>query len=311
MGTSYEVQFISLEAAVSDAFIENEIEKLLEELDRGIFTTYSVDSELSHVNQFPLYLPVPVSKHLLSVLDLSKEISELSGGAFDITVAPLVNLWGFGPEAHNIFSELPSELAINEAMLKVGLDNLVIDEGASQVTKTADITLDLSGVAKGYAVDQVANLLSDLKVESYFIEVGGEIKIKGLKPDNQEWIPAIEAPVYGSSQLYALLRSLGETISLAGSGDYRNYYERGGVRYSHEIDPRTGKPITHNLAAVFVIDESAARADALATAFMVLGPREAQELILQEEIKALLIFRIENSQFQSFISDGFSRYLAK
>jgi thiamine biosynthesis lipoprotein len=196
-------------------------------------------------------------------------------------------------------------------MLKVGLDNLVIDEGASQVTKTADITLDLSGVAKGYAVDQVANLLSDLKVESYFIEVGGEIKIKGLKPDNQEWIPAIEAPVYGSSQLYALLRSLGETISLAGSGDYRNYYERGGVRYSHEIDPRTGKPITHNLAAVFVIDESAARADALATAFMVLGPREAQELILQEEIKALLIFRIENSQFQSFISDGFSRYLVK
>ena len=311
MGTSYEVQFISLEAAVSDAFIENEIEKLLEELDREIFTTYSLDSELSHVNQFPLYSPVSVSKHLLSVLELSKEISELSGGAFDITVGPLVNLWGFGSEAHNIFSELPSELAIKEAMLKVGLDNLVIDEAASQVTKTADIALDLSGVAKGYAVDQVANLLGDLNVESYFIEVGGEIKIKGLKPNNQEWIPAIEAPVYGSSQLYALLRSLGETISLAGSGDYRNYYERGGVRYSHEIDPRTGKPITHNLAAAFVIDESAARADALATAFMVLGPSEAQELILQEEIKALLIFRIENSQFQSFISDGFSRYLAK
>jgi thiamine biosynthesis lipoprotein len=311
MGTSYEVQYVSPGLIQSDAFVEKEIARLLEELDRKIFTTYSPNSELSRFNQAPVNLPLSVSEHLLAVLRLSKEIFELSDGAFDITVAPLVNLWGFGPEKHDSFFELPPEIALEEVLLKVGLENLFIDDNSLQVTKASDIKLDLSGVAKGYAVDQVARLLSEFGVESYFVEVGGEIKIKGLKPDSQEWTPAIEAPVYGSSQLYAVLRSLGEAISLAGSGDYRNYYEREGIRYSHEIDPRSGRPITHNLAAAFVIDESAARADALATAFMVLGPLESEKLILQKEIKALLIYRSQDNEFQRFVSDGFSRYMSR
>ena len=311
MGTSYEVQYVSTELVQSDAFVEKEIARLLKALDRKIFTTYSPNSELSRLNQAPINSPLSVSDHLLAVLRLSKDIFELSDGAFDITVAPLVNLWGFGPEKHNSFFELPSEIALEEVLLKVGLVNLFIDDNSLQVTKASDIKLDLSGVAKGYAVDQVARLLSEFGVESYFVEVGGEIKIKGLKPGNQEWIPAIEAPVYGSSQIYAVLRSLGDAMSLAGSGDYRNYYEREGIRYSHEIDPRSGRPITHNLAAAFVIDESAARADALATAFMVLGPLESQKLILQEKIKALLIYRSQDNEFQTFVSDGFSRYMSR
>ena len=311
MGTSYEVQYVSPGLVQSDAFVEEEIASLLKELDRKIFTTYSPNSELSRLNQAPINSPLSLSEHLLAVLRLSKDIYELSGGAFDITVAPLVDLWGFGPEKYNSFFELPSEIALEEVLLKVGLVNLFIDDNSLQVTKTSDIKFDLSGVAKGYAVDQVARLLSEFDVQSYFVEVGGEIKIKGLKPDSQEWTPAIEAPVYGSSQLYAVLRSLGDAISLAGSGDYRNYYEREGIRYSHEIDPRSGRPVTHNLAAAFVIDDSAARADALATAFMVLGPVESQKLILQEEIKALLIFRSRDNEFQTFVSDGFSRYMSK
>ena len=311
MGTSYEVQYVSSGLVQSDAFVEKEIARLLKELDRKTFTTYSPNSELSILNQAPINLPLSVSEHLLAVLKLSKEIFELSDGAFDITVAPLVNLWGFGPDQYNSFYDLPTEIELEEVLLKVGLMNLFIDDNSLQVTKASDIKFDLSGVAKGYAVDQVARLLSEFGVESYFVEVGGEIKIKGLKPSGQDWTPAIEAPVYDSPQLFAVLRSLGETISLAGSGDYRNYYEREGVRYSHEIDPRSGRPITHNLAAAFVIDESAARADALATAFMVLGPLRSQKLILREKIKALLIYRSQDNEFQTFVSDGFSRYMSK
>ena len=310
MGTSYEVQFLVKSKKVIKEKIDTKVSGLLQKLDREVFSTYSPVSELSRLNQFPINTPFDSSEYLSNALILARDISELSNGAFDITIGPLVNLWGFGPDFRGNRIELPSNSQIEKEMLNIGIENLSISGNSSTVIKTKDITLDLSGIAKGYAVDEVAKLLSGLNINNYFVEIGGEIKLKGLKPGGQEWLPALEAPVYNDFQVYAVLSSLGETISLAGSGDYRNYYEVDGVHYSHAIDPRTGRPVAHNLAAAFVIDESAARADALATAFMALGPLESQEIIRENDIKALLISRLENDELQSFVSDGFSRYLS-
>lgn len=311
MGTSYDVQFVSKANNSIKEQVELEISELLKELDREIFSTYSSTSELSRLNRFPDKAPFVVSDHLLNVLMLSEDIFKLSSGAFDITVGPLVNIWGFGPGSRDAHSEIPSPERIEQAMTNVGQEYLSVNKNNSEVIKAKDISLDLSGIAKGYAVDEVASLLSSLRIDNFFVEIGGEIKVKGVKPGDLSWVPAIEAPVAGDSQVYKVLSSLGETISIAGSGDYRNYYEVNGVRYSHEIDPRTGRPITHNLAAAFVLEESAAKADALATAFMVMGPSESKRVIQESDIKALLILRADGDEFRSFTSNGFDRYLER
>ena len=241
--------------------------------------------------------------------ELSDEIRKLTLGAFDITVGPLVDLWGFGSKSDLPFGQLPTPEEIRDAKSRMGAENLVIDQAKLEIIKKKDIQIDLSAVAKGYSVDEVALLLDSLSLESYFIEVGGEIKMKGLKLNDEEWITAIETPSNGSASIYQLLANRGKLFSIAGSGDYRNYFEVDGVRYSHEIDPRSGNPISHRLAAAFVISESAAEADALATAFMVLGLEESRLIIENGNIPAFLISRKSNNQFESFVSSPFSSYL--
>ena len=146
-------------------------------------------------------------------------------------------------------------------------------------------------------------------ITSYFLDIGGELKIKGLKPGNQNWVPAVERPVDTAPQVYQVLNSRGEEIAIAGSGDYRNYFKEDGVRYSHEIDPRTGLPVSHRLAAVYVIDSSTARADALATAFMVLGYEQGMVLAKNIEQAVYFIVRTEDGDFTSFYTEQFARYI--
>ena len=189
---------------------------------------------------------------MLEVSLLAREISDMTGGAFDVTVGPLVNLWGFGPEMSR--ERVPSADQISQAQQVVGYQYLQIDPEQFTLTREKNIYVDLSGIAKGYVVDQIAAYFDSIGVASYFLEIGGELKIKGLKPDGQHWIPAVERPEDSAPQVYEILNSQGEELAIAGSGDYRNYFEVEGVRYSHEIDPRTGQPIAHNLAAVYVID---------------------------------------------------------
>ena len=194
-------------------------------------------------------------------------------------------------------------------MQKVGISKLIINQSLTQIRKSADIYVDLSGIAKGYAVDQIASLLRSYSISNYFIEVGGEIKVSGVKAGGVGWVAAIEAPIAESFQIYEVLNNRTETVALAGSGDYRNFFEIDGVRYSHEIDPRSGKPISHNLAAAFVLNESAAVADAYATALMVLGLEKSRLLIESTGIKAYIIYRLEDESFSHYISPGFKPYL--
>jgi len=307
MGTSYRIQLVDLPAGKSEQQISGDVSALLTEMDKGIFSTYADSSELSRLNRHPINTPFAASSHLIEVLLLAIEISELTGGAFDVTIGPLVNLWGFGPEI-SPKDAVPADSDIAARREQMGFKHIVIDPDTAEITKLRSLFVDLSAVAKGYGVDQLASYFDDLGVESYFLEIGGELKIKGLKPGGLSWVPAIEAPVDTASQVYQVFFSRGEPIAVAGSGDYRNYFELDGVRYSHAIDPRTGYPISHSLAAAYVIDESAATADALATAFMVMGLEESRALASTMGQAVYFIYKSDDG-FRDYASVEFASYM--
>ena len=309
MGTSYDIQFLASPSSGDAQLAESKVAALLQRLDREVFSTYSKSSELTALNETPVGTVFTASDDLIKVLLLSDEIRKLTLGAFDITIGPLVDLWGFGSESDLPFGQLPTQEEIRDAKSRMGAENLVINQAKMEIVKKKDIQIDLSAVAKGYSVDEVALLLDSLSLKSYFIEVGGEIKMKGLKLDDEEWITAIETPSNGSASIFQLLANRGKLFSIAGSGNYRNYFEVEGIRYSHEIDPRSGHPISHQLAAAFVISESAAEADALATAFMILGLEESKLIIEDGDIPAFLITRNSKNKFKTFVSSPFSAYL--
>jgi thiamine biosynthesis lipoprotein len=205
---------------------------------------------------------------------------------------------------------VPAEEEIRAAMARIGMEHLEVNPDQATLTRQGDAYVDLSGIAKGYVVDEVAAYFDAIGIDDYFLEIGGELKIKGVKPGGQYWVPAVERPVDDAPQVFEILNSLGEELAIAGSGDYRNYFEVDGVRYSHEIDPRTGRPITHNLAAVYVIDRAAARADALATAFMVLGYGEGLQLAERDGLAVYFIVRVGDG-FEAKFTEQFARYLRR
>lgn len=310
MGTTYQVQVVGVDSEDKLQEIATGISALLSRLDKEVFSTYAPDSELSLFNQHPANQPFPASADLIAVLQLAAEVSEQSAGAFDVTIGPLVNLWGFGPDFATR-ERVPDEAAIMDAMAQVGYHYLDIDVTKGEISKSRAVYVDLSAIAKGYAVDRVGDYLVSLGVKSYFLEVGGELKMAGLKPGGASWIPAIERPEAGESQLYEVFFSRGDTLAVAGSGDYRNYFEVDGIRYSHEIDPRTGRPITHRLAAAYVLDESAARADALATAFMVMGLEASQDLAEELQLGVYFISKNDAAGFSEYYSPEFAVYLSE
>ena len=308
MGTSYQVQIVDMPGDIEAEDLAVDISGLLRQLDTETFSTYASNSELSRFNRHGINIPFVASSAMMEVLLMAQEISALSGGAFDVTVGPLVNLWGFGPDLA-VFETVPAQSQIDGERARVGFQFLQISPSTEEILKTRDIYVDLSAIAKGYAVDQLAEYLDQAGVDNYFLEIGGELKIKGLKPGGESWVPAIEAPVEAVSQVYQIFYSRGDNIAIAGSGDYRNYFEEEGLRYSHEIDPRNGRPVTHELAAAYVIDESTARADALATTYMILGPDAAEDLASRQEQAVYFIYKSDGGGFEDYVSAEFNRYL--
>ena len=308
MGTSYQVQVVDMPEDIEAEDFAVDISELLKRLDTETFSTYASNSELSRFNRHGIDIPFVASSAMIEVLLIAQEISTLSGGAFDVTVGPLVNLWGFGPDLA-AFETVPTQLQIDAERARVGFQFLQVSPSSQEIRKTRDIYVDLSSIAKGYAVDQLAEYLDQAGVDNYFLEIGGELKIKGLKPGGKSWVPAIEAPVDAVSQVYQIFYSRGDNIAIAGSGDYRNYFEEEGRRYSHEIDPRNGRPVTHDLAAAYVIDESTSRADALATTYMILGPGAAEDLASRQEQAVYFIYKSDNGGFEDYVSAEFIRYL--
>ncbi|MYE98840.1 MAG: FAD:protein FMN transferase [Gammaproteobacteria bacterium] len=312
MGTSWSAQWVVPPWQDRQPGLAAEFASLLERLDRQVFSTWAAESELSRLNSQPVGTAMPVSGELLEVLRLSREISSLTGGAFDVTAGALVNLWGFGPDAPVAGSpRIPGEDEIREALNRTGADRIELDESASTAIRLADIYIDLSAVAKGYAVDRMAALLEERGFDGYFLEIGGELRISGRKPGFRPWLAALEAPDSEAFDIYAVVGNRGENFGIAGSGSYRNFFELEGERWSHQIDPRNGRPVRHELAAAYVIDPSAARADALATGLMVLGLAESRAFAESNGRPVYLIYADDAGGWSHYASESFDIYLAR
>lgn len=285
MGTTYNVSIADGHAdgsAVADAIATE-----LDDVNRRM-STWLDDSELSRFNASASTDWQPVSASLCELIELALEISAGTGGAFDITVLPLVDLWGFGADGG--VASLPSAADVAAVRERTGYAKLATDCSGPALRKTrSDLEVDLSAIAKGYGVDRVAERLEALGFANYLIEVGGELRVRGTKRDGAPWRIGLERPEAGISAVQTGLE-LSDT-GVATSGDYRNYYEVDGDRYSHTIDPTTGAPVRHTTASVTVLAPRAVEADALATALLVMGAEEGLSFAEARGISALFLDR--------------------
>lgn len=305
MGTSYNIKIVEPASTVLDQEkLHADIKDLLHDINQQM-STYIDDSDLSLFNQAPANEWVAVSPNLVKVFRVAIELSEQSSGAFDITVGPLVNLWGFGPE-HNQ-SELPSEQDIQKRKALIGYKNVQLRDDPPAIKKSIDgLYCDLSAIAKGWGVDQVADLIESKNLHNYLVEIGGEIRAKGSNVKGKPWRIGVSSPD-PSTPLQKIIDV--RDVGIATSGDYRNYFEKDGVRYSHTIDPRVGRPISHNLASITVIHESCMMADAYATAIDVLGVEEGMVLAKKQNLPAFFIVKTENG-FKEEMTESFKQYIS-
>jgi len=287
MGTSYSVQLVDAPASLDPDALQRRIDALLAEVS-GLMSTYQPDSELSRFNANPSTDWVPVSAELARLVAEAQRIGAASSDAFDVTVGPLVNLWGFGPEVKA--DELPAPDQIDAALARTGQDKLQVRLAPPALRKQQpDLYLDLSAIAKGYGVDRVSALLAEAGVANALVEIGGELYGHGHNGRDAPWRIAVEKPDPLARRVFRVVPLLDR--GMATSGDYRNFFELDGRLYSHTIDPTTGRPVTHGLASVTVLGESTARADAWATALLVLGPERGFILAQGLGLAALLIER--------------------
>ena len=305
MGTRYNVKVVGSLAEAERTAIGRDVERVLAEVDLAM-STYKQQSELSRLNRHPAGPAFHASPGLREVLVEARRIHALSGGAFDVTVGPLVNRWGFGPDRKRPVPPDDAELATLRA--RVG-DAHLVWTGETLTKARDDVYVDLSAIAKGYGVDRVAAAIDARGHDAYMVEVGGEVRVRGLNPDGRPWQIGVERPVGGEGQPLQRVLSLRD-VSLATSGDYRNYYEVDGRRVSHTIDARTGRPITHALASVTVIHPSCMTADALATALSVLGPDEGEALARREDLAVMLLVRGPDGRFEERLTPRFKALLA-
>lgn len=301
MGTSYNITYVQTSAPATLSELQAGVDAVLAELNQSM-STYIADSELNRFNDTSGHDWVTVSAPLFSVIKQAKEISRLTSGAFDISVGPLVDLWGFGPTPGD--EKIPTARQLSVVKSRIGYQAIELDNRQHRIRKTSPRRLDLSAIAKGYATDMVAEYLDRKGIKAYLVEIGGEVRLKGNKPNGDSWRIAIETPVSGQREAQRIV-SLSNT-SIATSGDYRNYFELDGQRYSHTIDPASGYPVQHRLASVTVITESCTRADGFATAMMVLGVEKSLTLAEQQKLAVLLL----EKSAQGFIEHKSSAFLA-
>jgi thiamine biosynthesis lipoprotein len=275
------------------------IEQRLERIER-LMSTWDRDSELSRFNRHASTAPFPLSAETLEVLSLAQQVSEETGGAFDATVGPLVSAWGFGAGASDE-TRFPDAVEVAQILERVGFHLLAMNRPESTAHKRrADVVCDLSGIAKGFAVDVVVQALSEIGWVDFVVELGGDVRASGRRTDGQPWRVGIERP----DALGRVVHSVVELAdrAMATSGDYRHFRTEAtesepDVRLSHVVDPRTGRPVSHTLASVSVVHEDAALADAWATALLVLGLESGRELAEAEGIAAYFISRLGGDTF--------------
>lgn len=291
-GTTYSVKAYGSDVADQAVPLQAEIEERLAGID-AVMSTYKPDSDLSRFNDHDTTEPFTGDANLAEVVRKAHTVSEHSDGAFDITVKPLVDAWGFGPEGRT--PEPPEDL--DAVMAHIGYEKIEPLETGLRKTDAA-VTADLSAIAKGWAVDEVAQLLRDRGMENFMVEIGGEVVTGGETPRGA-WRIGIERPQLDNGRGVQSVVELSD-IGMATSGDYRNYREHEGRRVSHTIDARTGRPIEHGLASVTVLHPECAMADAYATALNVLGPEEGMALAERLELPVLMLVRVPGTDPPQF-----------
>ncbi len=298
LGTNFTVHIVGTTLSAGEtAAASDAIRDELDEVDQ-LMSTWKEDSELSRLNRSPVGVAFPLSAETVTVLQHAGAIHKASDGAFDVTVAPLVRAWGFGAGAE---AQPPSDAALATLRMSVGQDKLTL--GAEAATRTdAGVHIDLSAIAKGWAVDEVSAALSRLGHPDHMVEVGGEVRASGTNASDQPWRIAIEQPSNGRRTANHVVGLMDQ--AMATSGDYRNFREVDGKRISHTIDPRTGRPVEHTLASISVVAPTCVDADGWATALMVLGPEAGLARAEAEGIAAYFLVRTEDN-FESHATSAF------
>lgn len=285
MGSLYHVTVDEDLGEELEARVRSTIEERFAHVDR-LLSTFDSASDVSRFNRHRSTAPFPVAEDVIDVLLLAQEVSERSGGALDVTVAPLVDVWGFGPTDRD--EAIPDEAVLAGLRRHVGYTQIVIDEAGGTITKRdPEVTIDLSAVGQGYAVDVVASTLEGLGLTRFLVEMSGEFAAVGTRRDGTPWRIGIEAPSETATELWGTIELADEGVST--SGDYLNWIEIDGVRYSHLVDPRTGRPVPWVGASVTVVHERATVADAWDTALAVLGPDAGYALAEREGLAALFL----------------------
>ena len=282
--------------------INKAIASALAQVD-NLMSTYKETSELSKLNKG--LLKTKISEETFFVLDKALGVAKSSDGAFDPTIMPIVNLWGFGPDPAP--NQIPTEDSITKALSNIGWEKIKLNKTTLEIEKKdSDLQIDLSAIAKGYSCDLAGSYLENMGIKRYMIEVGGEICLKGSSPKDRPWRLAIDSPSEKGFERVIELNNGG----LATSGDYRNTRVYNGKIYSHTIDPRSGHPTQHNLASVTVLAPTCVEADAIATACMVLGGEASLIWINSlQDIEALLIRRTKEGQYLATTTKGFPENL--
>ncbi|OAT49815.1 ApbE family thiamine biosynthesis lipoprotein [Providencia heimbachae ATCC 35613] len=307
MGTYYSVKYVTDSSEHTPEAIQSEIDKRLEEVNDQM-STYRPDSELSRFNQSKeVNVPFPVSAATAKVVKKAIEINKLTDGSLDVTVGPLVNLWGFGPEGR--VTKAPTNEELEKRRSWVGIEKLSVQDN-NLIKTIPELYVDLSSIAKGYGVDVVAEYLESLNINDYMVDIGGEVRTSGNNGKDAPWRIAIEKPsADGVSQTAQEIIEPGN-LSIATSGDYRNYFEQDGVRFSHTIDPKTGKPITHNLVSITVLADDCMSADGLSTGLNVLGPEAGFALAEKMNVPVFMIVKTDKG-FEERYTKAFEPFLKK
>lgn len=307
MGTRYAVSLVGGTEAEAGR-LRDRIDGRLAEVNR-LMSTYDPESELSRFNASRGADWFDVSGETAVVVRAAIELARVSGGAYDPTVGPLVNLWGFGPDGDR--DAPPSERETTELMSAIGYDQIDVRTDPPALRKRSESAyVDLSSIAKGHGVDAVAELLTEAGVGAFMVEIGGEVRTRGTKPGGLPWRIGVERadtplrPTAGGRSLQRVVELVDR--SLATSGDYRNYFEHEGRRYSHTIDPRTGRPVEHGLATVTVLAPTCREADGLATALLVLGPVAGYDWAVELGVPALFVTRSDDEELAERVTPAWN-----
>ncbi|WP_170516238.1 FAD:protein FMN transferase [Ruegeria atlantica] len=297
MGTTFNI------TAIGQDLDENALAVAVEETLADVnakMSNWDPNSEVSTFSAATSTEPVQVSAEFAQVMAAANDVHEITGGTFDVTLGPLIELWGFGPRKPE--DPVPSDVEILKALNGVGQGRLLtLDAKAGTLTKSEPgVGINLSAIAKGYGIDAVAKTLRDAGIEDYLVEIGGDLVTMGQNDKGEAWRIGIEKPQAGA-QTYQLIVSVSD-LGMASSGDYKNFFEQDGVRYSHIIDPTTGRPITHRTTSVTVLAENAMMADAWATAMLALGQEKGLELAEEHKLAVYFISRDVTGGEEAYIT---------